>query len=419
MNFAETGDFLQLAWAAGKSVLLSGNHGIGKSSVVQDFHARMQARSGEAWGWVDLRLSQQDVGDLRGIPFRVNGATFFAPPLWLPIDAGYQEQLGGWLAGAGEAYRPFQNQARGVLFLDEFNRASREVLQCAFELVLDRRLGGVPIPAGWLVVAAVNGDSDLYEVARLDAALRNRFACADFSPSVEDWFAWARPRVEAGKMHSAVFQYLLRMPHKLDPGRADLEKALDAGHNLYTRRSWSALGEMMAQGLVQGMDLTDFSTPARERWATEVYSGFLGATQAVAFAHFVKTDFEVLQPREILEGWNEEVAKRLRALCASQRPMELLGLNQSLVEELGQRPPCLSRAQQERLLAYVNLVPNEVAMDFFTQWTRKHKAQVEKIYEMPALDAEGQPLRDPRNGKVVQPFKQRICEIAYRKKEGA
>ena len=104
MNVIETRDYLNLAWGTRKSVMIRGNHGIGKSAVVQAFHSHMQTMTQEEWGIVDIRLSQQDVGDLRGIPFRINGSTFFAPPLWLPIHEDYQKQLSNWMELAGETY---------------------------------------------------------------------------------------------------------------------------------------------------------------------------------------------------------------------------------------------------------------------------------------------------------------------------
>ena len=416
MNVTETRDFLTLAWGTRKSVMMRGNHGIGKSAVIKAFHEHMQGMHKEEWGFVDIRLSQQDVGDLRGIPFRINGSTFFAPPLWLPVHKDYQAQLTQWLTMAGEAYTPFNKHSKGILFLDEFNRATREVLQCAFELVLDRRLGGVPIPDGWLVVAAINDDQDIYEVSRLDAALLNRFAYIDFSPSSEDWFRWAAPRVDAGIMHGAVYQYLRRMEHKLDPGKEDIIKAAEEGSPLFTRRSWTALAEMMSEATKVGNDLTDVSTPGKERWAVEVFSSFLGGTQAIAFLSFIKTDFKVLHPRDIVDNWNAGVKNHLQTLCKSQRPMDLLGLNQTVVEELAKRERTLSRKQQENILAYVITIPNEVAMDFFTLWCRKFKAQVDHIYEMEALDSAGKPIVDPATGKVVKPFKTRIFEVAARRK---
>lgn len=416
MNVIETRDYLSLAWGTRKSVMIRGNHGIGKSAIVKEFQNHMQAVTKQEWGIVDIRLSQQDVGDLRGIPFRINGATFFAPPLWLPIHPEYQKTLSQWMSLAGETYKPFNTHARGILFLDEFNRATREVLQCAFELVLDRSLGGVPIPDGWLVVAAINDDQDIYEVSRLDAALLNRFSLIDFTPSSDDWFAWAKPRVEQGIMHSAVYQYLRRMEHKLDPQKEDIIRAAEEGIPLYTRRSWTSLAEVMAEAARQGNDLTNLQTPGRERWVTEVFTSYLGNTQAIAFLSFIKTDFKILKPSDIIDYWSQSVESQLQKLCASQRPMDLLGLNHVVVEDLVKRPVELTRKQQENILAYILLIPNEVAMDFFTVWCKKNKPQVDHIYEMQALNEKNEPILDPVTKRPLQPFKKRIFEVASKRK---
>ncbi len=290
------------------------------------------------------------------------------------------------------------------------------MLQCAFELVLDRRLGGVPIPDGWLVVAAINDDQDIYEVSRLDAALLNRFSLIDFTPSSDDWFKWAKPRVEKGIMHSAVYQYLRRMEHKLDPQKEDIIRAAEDGVPLFTRRSWTSLSEVMAEACRQGNDLVDISTPGRERWVTEVFASYLGTTQAISFLSFIKTDFKVLKPSDIVDNWGLEVESQLKQMCASQRPMDLLGLNQVVVEEIVKRQVDLSRKVQENILAYVLTIPNEVAMDFFTIWCKKNKSQVDCIYEMHALDQNGKSRMDATTGKPIQPFKMRIYEVAAKRK---
>jgi hypothetical protein len=402
MNVSETQKLLTLAWGTRKSVMLRGNHGIGKSAVVKAFQEGQNATDPEPWGFVDIRLSQQDVGDLRGIPFRVNGSTFFAPPLWLPISPEYQVQLDRWMKVAGESYTPFQTHTRGIIFLDEFNRATREVLQCAFELVLDRRLGGVPIPEGWLVVAAINGDEDIYEVARLDAALLNRFILIDFRPTAEDWLAWAKIRVDQGILHTSVYQYLQRMPHKMDPSRGDLIKAAQDSAALFTRRSWTTLGEILAEAERQGQNICEMVTAEEEAFAVELFSGVLGPLQALAFLTFIKTDFKVLNPREVLHHWNKEIEGLVTQLSKSDRPLDLLGLNQGILEELKKILGTLGTVQITSMTHYVYTVPNEVAMDIFTRWVKQNSPQVKHIYD---TESERPHLKS---------FKSRIAEISQR-----
>jgi MoxR-like ATPase len=75
---------------------------------------------------IDIRLSQMEPSDLRGIPFRVGERVEWAIPAILP----HAERHG----------------ARGILFLDEITSAPPAVSAAAYQLILDRRLGEYQVP---------------------------------------------------------------------------------------------------------------------------------------------------------------------------------------------------------------------------------------------------------------------------------
>ncbi len=87
--------------AAGRHtpVMLWGPPGVGKSDIV----AEVAARHGVAV--VDIRLSQMEPSDLRGIPFRVGDLVEWAVPAMLPDEK--------------------RHGAAGILFLDEITSAPR------------------------------------------------------------------------------------------------------------------------------------------------------------------------------------------------------------------------------------------------------------------------------------------------------
>jgi MoxR-like ATPase len=111
-----------------QSIMLVAKHGVGKSSVVKQVTEDLDI------GFFDVRLSQCEVGDIKGLPYldEENSQTKFFKPQWWPKDPA----------------------SKGVLFFDELNRASKDVLQAVFEICLDRRLDGEALPDGWRVVAA-------------------------------------------------------------------------------------------------------------------------------------------------------------------------------------------------------------------------------------------------------------------------
>ncbi len=146
-------------------VMLWGPPGIGKSQVV----AQVAARHGAPM--IDIRLSQMEPSDLRGIPFRSGELVEWAVPAILP-DAR-------------------RHGPEGVLFLDEITSAPPTVSAAAYQLILDRRLGAYEVPAGWAIFAAGNRQGDRGVTYSMPAPLANRFSHFEFEVNLDDWVAWA------------------------------------------------------------------------------------------------------------------------------------------------------------------------------------------------------------------------------------
>ena len=178
MNIEQTKEILK-TMPMDKSIMLHAKHGVGKSSVVKQVAEEMSEELGKPVGFWDVRLSQCEVGDIKGMPYldSAKDITRFLKQEW-------------W---------PRAQDSHGILFFDELNRASKDVLQAVFEICLDRRLDGEELPDGWRVVAAVNSDDD-YDVVELDPALHDRWFHIDFDPSAVEWMDWAR----SADVHEAV-----------------------------------------------------------------------------------------------------------------------------------------------------------------------------------------------------------------------
>lgn len=146
-------------------VMIWGAPGVGKSDLVR------QTAQQQALTLIDLRLSQLEPTDLRGIPLHDQGRVRWVPPDELP-DA----------ARDGEA---------GILFLDEINAAPPAVAASAYQLILDRRLGAYRLPAGWTIMAAGNRLDDRGITYAMPAPLANRFMHVTLQADVEAWLDWA------------------------------------------------------------------------------------------------------------------------------------------------------------------------------------------------------------------------------------
>jgi hypothetical protein len=146
-------------------VMLWGPPGVGKSDMIRQTGERHSAPV------IDIRLSQMEPSDLRGIPFRNGDFVEWAAPAILP-DAG-------------------RHGDRGILFLDEITSAPPSVSAAAYQLILDRRLGEYEVPAGWAIFAAGNRQGDRGVTYTMPAPLANRFSHFEVDTHLDDWVAWA------------------------------------------------------------------------------------------------------------------------------------------------------------------------------------------------------------------------------------
>lgn len=158
-------EFLSARHGQHTPVMLWGPPGVGKSQMV----AQVAAKYGVPV--IDIRLSQMEPTDLRGIPFRTGSTVDWAIPAMLP-DA--------------ERHGP-----EGILFLDEITSAAPTVSAAAYQLILDRRLGEYRVPEGWAIFAAGNRQGDRGVTYSMPAPLANRFAHFEVETHLDDWVAWA------------------------------------------------------------------------------------------------------------------------------------------------------------------------------------------------------------------------------------
>ena len=168
-----------------QNIMLVGRHGIGKSRIISDYFTKRKMKV------VAFFLGQMsDPGDLIGLMYKdeKTGHSEFLPPYWWPADN-----------------KPV------VLFLDELNRARPEILQSVMDLTLNKTLAGKKLPAGSMIVSAVN-EGEQYQLTDLDPALVSRFNIYEFAPSVEDWLLWA----DKTKLDLRVILFIQRNKHFLD-----------------------------------------------------------------------------------------------------------------------------------------------------------------------------------------------------------
>lgn len=285
-----------------------GHRGLGKSSAVKQYCAENNM------GFIDLRCSQLEASDIRGLPEAVNGQTHYLPPADLPIGsmtvedaAKHLDQYDRQSPQYKEEYEKVQPLLEnGILFLDELNRAADDVLQAAFQLVLDRRVGQYILPPGWSVVAAGNF-MEGYTVSNFnDPAFINRFCHLTLSEGENTLEEWIEYMVDThGDGATDVINFTTLNLNHLD---GDIKGEL--GFNILpSRRSWDAVVRVE-----KALNAGNYSQEVRY----SILSGLVGMEMATSYINEVCP----VRPKDILDNGIKPYVSKISKLRRGQ----LLGL---------------------------------------------------------------------------------------------
>jgi len=301
MNVSKLKKAIRLCRRSGITSFTWGHRGVGKSQS----HAQVAKEDGI--GFIDMRLSQCEASDLRGLPKAENGLTVYLPPADLPQGHAETDKCPACDPKFDAKKTPIRqrNFCKGILFLDELNRAEDDVLQAAFQLVLDRAVGDYQLPIGWSVHAAGNY-SEGYQVNRFqDPAFINRFCHFDLSTTgdaaLTDWVNYMTGKTG----DNTIIQFC-----SFDPTRLDGAVKGERGFTVTpSRRSW----EMVSRVLKvledkDGKDLEDVKL--------DVLTGLLGMEIATQFANFTCS----ITPQDILDNGITDANKtKLESICADAK----------------------------------------------------------------------------------------------------
>ncbi|MFN8613189.1 MAG: MoxR family ATPase [Vulcanimicrobiota bacterium] len=285
-------ELLEIAYRSRRPVLLEGATGIGKSQIV----AQLASQLGLDYLVLDLSLLEPP--DLVGLPVIRENRTHYACPAELPV--------GG----------------RGLLMLEELNRAEIPVMQPALQLLSARRLHSYQLPEGWSCVAAINPEDQDYQVHRMDPALRSRFLQLRVCAARASWLPWARQ----SNLHPAILHLV--------------EQHQDA-FEVVSPRSWAYASEVL-----QTMRAEELGDSELVRL---VLSGYLPGP-------WTEVTLEALraQPRLDLPSAEQlchpDAPARLAELVASLAPDQVQALACHLRMQLARWPGDLELDSLERLV---------------------------------------------------------------------
>lgn len=246
MQISQAAAVLKVAVRADLPVMLWGPPGIGKSDLVH------QLAEDTSRALIDVRISQLDSVDLRGVPNVRDGITVWNPPEFLPRD----------------------ENSTGILFLDEINHGSTSTMAAAYQLVLNRQLGKYRLPAGWSIVAAGNRLQDRSIVNNMSAALRNRFIHIDVEVNLDDWCIWAnRHGIDPNVI--GFLRYRPTLLNEADLAGTDSKRSQEVAQRLKdakafaTPRSWSFLSKLLQVGIPGTVEHETYGSVVGEGAAAE------------------------------------------------------------------------------------------------------------------------------------------------------
>jgi hypothetical protein len=235
-----------------------GRSGIGKTEAIHESAVEHNAVM------CDIRVSQYESVDFRGIPDVQNGATVWNLPATLPFKGN----------------KKF-NEDEGLifLFLDEADQGEPSTAAVCYQLVNERRVGEHMLMDNVVIIAASNLQTDRGVHNRVPSPLNNRFTHAELIHDVRPWSEWA-----AKKGYSPVIigflNFRSELLHTFDPDKPEIVFA--------TPRTWSFVQE----------DFTDEQMPADVKIAA--MSGSVGEGPAIELNAFAEIMHELRPIEEII-----------------------------------------------------------------------------------------------------------------------
>jgi hypothetical protein len=293
---AQLYDQLEILLHCDTPVFIHGSPGIGKSYIVNDIAKKNNLEI------IDVRLSQLDAVDLRGIPTISNEQTKWMPPIFLPND----------------------KDSQGILFLDELNSAPLSVQAAIYQLVLDRKIGEYAMPKGWRIVCAGNKIDDKGIVFKLPSPLINRMVHIVLEAKFDDFKAWAIKN----EIHPFIIGFLGFRPDLLS---TEVPASSETNPAFCTPRAW----DMLSNIVQKTHDINKISP---------IIYGTVGYGAGIEFISFVKVYKTLPDIDAILDGKSDDVPTE---------PSSLYALTAALIEKYN------NTSQVKNLFTYSKKLPVE------------------------------------------------------------
>lgn len=243
----------------GRPAFLWGPPGIGKSDIMR------QVAEDLGFKFVDIRLSQMEPTDLRGIPYKGvdknnNSIMRWSPPSFLNLD----------------------HDIPTMYFLDEMNSAPQSIQAAAYQIILDKKVGEFELGPNDVVFAAGNRETDRGATFKMPTPLMNRFVHLELRTDFEDWQEWAI----ANRIHKTVVGYVSWQKQELFEFNPS-----SASRGFPTPRSWEFVSQLVSD-----------EPNLKELIILAIIAGAVGEGIAIKFMEYRKMNEKLPNPSDILSG---------------------------------------------------------------------------------------------------------------------
>jgi hypothetical protein len=304
-----------------------GHAGIGKTESIKQWAVE------KGYKFFPFYLgTMSDTGDILGLAEftkRAKGgkSTDFAPPGWLLDMIDYCNE---------------NPDSGAVVFLDEFNRARKDIMNGMFSFALDKRFHTIQLPKNCHVIAAGNPPTDEYCTTDVDeAALMARFVHIKLEPSIQEWVEYAKDR----SLDSNLIGFIQDQPNLLEDKRSEFLLPIKVD-----RRAYSRLDKLFK-----------LNTPAH--LMESLMPGIIGLERTIAYKQYLKeidkplTGEQVLRHErpDLIEKWSNSdnvAASFLNITC------------DSLVEVLNKRDAAkdlLKADEKSNLMWFLSAAPKDIS----------------------------------------------------------
>lgn len=330
MNIKDLKEALPYLIEAELTPFIWGHAGIGKSSIVKQY------ADSKGYHFFPFYLgTQSDLGDILGLQEFVrdeNGrayATAFAIPEWLHNTIKYCNE---------------NPESGAIIFLDEFNRARRDILNGMFSLALDKTFHTMKLPKNCHIIAAGNPPTDEYFTTDVnETALMARFVHIKLEPTVEEWITYAKEK----KINTNLIEFIKNQPDLLEQKHSEFSLKDTVKPD---RRAYERLNRLFA-----------LNTPSNI--LEQLMHGIIGLERTVAFLQFLKeqdkplsgTDVLTRQRFNLLEKWSnsEDVLASCLNLTCDNLKEEILKREETKT--------VLLQEEKKNLMEFLTIIPKDIS----------------------------------------------------------